>query len=251
MLLRTPASRSVAWCRLLPGAVLVAATLLARPAAAQGTAPSCHFLCAPIITMMPGMVRTHLAGGPRVRAMSTGAVTQLPSASIAEVIIAAASRTSVPHLSLFGSVQWLPNAASTKNPFTLYTASELGTHIRANAPTVTAGASISLLAPPETKGWFDAAVNVGDLFSQAARPDDRSAYTHKLVLDLVAHAHAFAWAPEGSYLHRTSVYAILDYVATGLPRVGDEVPLGRTFVSDARPLALVVGLALPITPPAK
>lgn len=54
--------------------------------------------------------------------------------------------------------------------------------------------------------------------------------------------------PEHTYLHRTSVYALLDYVATGLAQSGDEVPEGRVFMTDARPLALIVGLALPLTP---
>ena len=45
-----------------------------------------------------------------------------------------------------------------------------------------------------------------------------------------------------------TIYGILDYVATGLPSAGDEVPLGRVFVTGARPLALVAGLAFPLTP---
>ena len=151
-------------------------------------------------------------------------------------------------LSLFASAQWLPNATEGRNPFTLYTASDLGTHVRANAPTLVAGASLALVPPTATGGWLDAAVNVGDLFSQAATPDDKSAYTHKLDLDLVTHLHLFDAVPAATYLHRVAVFGILDYVATGLPSAGDEVPLGREFVSGARPLALVAGLALPLTP---
>ena len=111
--------------------------------------------------------------------------------------------------------------------------------------------SLALVAPSSTAGWFDAALNVGDLFSQAATPDDRSAYTHKLDLDLVTHLHIFGALPKHDYLQRVSAYAILDYVATGLPAAGDEVPLGRVFVSGARPLALVAGLAFPLTPAAQ
>ena len=217
---------------------------------ADGPRP-CRVLCAPSVTLMPGVIRTHVADGPVVRDVASGTEQRLPSASDFEAIVAVASRTAVPRLSLFGSVQWLPNASEARNPFTLYTASELGSDIHANAPTVTVGGSVALLEASETRGWLDVAGNVGDLFSQAARPDDRSAYTHKLVLDLVAHAHAFAWAPEGSYVHRMSVFGILDYVATGLPKAGDEVPVGRVFVTDARPLALIAGLALPVTWPAR
>ena len=196
---------------------------------------------------MPGVLRTHLASGPIVQT-GTGAARHLPSSSALELILVTAARTAVPRLSLFGSVQWLPNAGEARNPFTLYTANELGAHVHANAPTLTVGASLSVLDAHATRGLLDVAANVGDLFSQAARPDDRAAYTHKLDLDLVAHAHVFRGAPAHTYLHGASLFGILDYVATGLPRAGDEVPAGRRFLTDARPLALVAGLALPLTP---
>ena len=209
----------------------------------------CHVLCVPSVSLMPGVIRTHLFRGPLVRSLATGAEQRLPSTSDFELIVAVAARTALPRLSLFGSVQWLPNASEQRNPFTLYTASELGEAVRANAPTVTMGASVAVLPAAQTHGWFDLAANVGDLYSQAARPTDKSAYTHKLDLDLVAHLHAFAWTPDATWLHRVTVFSILDYVATGLPEAGDEVPVGRLFVSGARPTALITGLSLPVTPP--
>jgi hypothetical protein len=221
---------------------------VAMPLGAQSAAPHCHILCAPTVSLMPGIVRTHLLRGPLVRDTKTGIETRLPGSSNLELIFAVASRTALPRLSLVASAQWLPNAAEGRNPFTLYSASELGTHVRANAPTLVAGGSLALVAPTATAGWFDAAVNVGDLFSQAATPDDKSAYTHKLDLDLVTHLHLFDALPANEYLHRVTLYGILDYVATGLPSAGDEVPVGRVFVSGARPLALVAGLAFPLTP---
>ena len=223
---------------LLPGAAI---------AAQSGPPPKCHLLCAPSLTLMPGVVRTHLPRGPLVRNTATGVATRLPGTSSFELIFALASRTAVPRLSFFASAQWLPNATEARNPFTLYTASDLGTHVRANAPTLVAGGSLAVVAPPQTAGWFDAALNAGDLFSQAARPGDRSAYTHKLDLDLVTHLHVFSRLPPDDYLNRVALFGILDYVATGLPAAGDEVPRGRVFVSDARPLAAVVGLAFPLT----
>jgi hypothetical protein len=113
------------------------------------------------------------------------------------------------------------------------------------------GASVALLPAAETHGLFDLAANVGDLYSQAARPTDKSAYTHKLDLDLLAHVHAFAWTPRSTWVHRVTMFSILDYVATGLPKAGDEVPVGRMFLDDARPTSLIVGLSLPVTPPAR
>lgn len=243
---RVPPSRTLL-------AVAACALLATPPAAAvaraQGNAPPprCRVLCAPTITLMPGVLRTHLARGPLVRSTTTGAEHRLAGTSSFEAIVAVGARTPIPHLGVYGSVQWLPNASEARNPFTLYTASDLGTGIKANAPTADAGVTLALLPPDQTGGWLDLGANVGDLLSQAARPTDRRAYTHKLDLELVTHVHAFAWSAASSWLHRTSLYAILDYVATGLPKAGDEVPVGRRFVSGARPLALVFGLALPVT----
>jgi hypothetical protein len=228
-------------------AALAACLCLAAPASAQ-TSRQCAFLCAPTITLMPGVLRTHLFGGPTVRSLSSGDEHRLPSSTNAEIILSVASQSAIPRLSLFGSLQWLPNATEARNPFTLYTASELGTSVRANAPTATFGVSGSLLPATQTHGWVDLALNVGDLFSQAARPDDKSSYTHKLDLDLVTHVDAFAWTPKSTWIHRVSIFGILDYVATGIPRAGDVVPQGREFMTRARPTGLIIGLALPVTP---
>jgi hypothetical protein len=230
------------------GIVLVAGLLAARTASAQGrSSPRCRPLCALSVTLMPGVLRSHLFGGPTVRATSGGGAHRLPSSSNFEAIVAAASRTAIPRVSLFGSVQWLPNATAARNPFTLYTASELGSPVHANAPTVTVGLSGAVAQRSALHGWADLAVNAGDLFSQAAQPGDRRAYTHKLDLGLLAHVYPLGAAAAGTYLHRVALYGILDYVATGLPKAGDQVPAGRVFVTDARPAALVVGLALPLT----
>lgn len=233
-------------------AFVIAPCLAAHVCGAQDPAPHpCRLLCTPGVVVMPAIIRSHLFGGPRVRSLATGTVQRLPSSSNFELIFAASARTLVPHLSLFGSVQWLPNATERRNPFTLYTASELGEPVKANAPTVTMGASVAVVPAPLTHGLFDLAANVGDLYSQAARPNAKSAYTHKLDLALLAHLHAFRWAPPATWLHRVTVFSILDYVASGLPKAGDEVPVGRVYETDARPTSFIAGLSLPITPPAR
>jgi hypothetical protein len=233
-------------------AFVVVPCIAAQLCGAQAAHPHpCRVLCVPSVAVMPAVIRTHLFGGPRVRSLATGAVDRLPGSSNFELIVAVSARTPVPRLSLFGSVQWLPNATEQRNPFTLYTASELGEPVKANAPTVTMGASAAVVPAAMTQGLVDLAANVGDLYSQAARPTDKSAYTHKLDLALLAHLHAFAWTPPATWLHRVTVFSILDYVATGLPKAGDEVPVGRVFETDARPTSLIVGLSLPVTSPAR
>ncbi len=241
---------SIAVRRVCSSLIITALIALPGRGAAQQTS-HCAVLCTPTITVMPSMIRTHLFGGPTVETMSTSQTHQLPSTTNMEIILVAAAKTLVPKLSAFTSVQWLPNAGEARNPFTLYTANELGGHVHANAATVTLGLSGSILTAARTNGVLDLDLNVGDLFSQAARPEDERAYTHKLDLDAVTHWHAFGWTGARSFVHRVTIVGILDYVATGLPRAGDEVPKGRLFVTSARPTSLIVGLSLPITPEVK
>jgi hypothetical protein len=184
-----------------------------------------------------------------VRELATNQVVTLPSKSSLELIGAFVAKTGIPWANLFASIQWLPNAKESANPYTLYTASDVGEQLRANAPSVNMGANFVLMKPPLTKGWFKLDGNVSDLFSKAAEPDDKSSYSHKLDLDLIGTLNVFNELPKAEYLHRVGVYGILDFVATGLPKAGDEVPKGeRVFIDDARSVSLIVGLSLPFAP---
>ena len=209
----------------------------------------CALVCAPALTLMPGVIRTHALHAPRVRELATNQIVTLAGNSSFELIGAFVAPTAISRASLFASVQWLPNAKESANPYTLYTASDLGEQLRANAPSVTMGVSLALLTPMMSQGWFTLNGNVGDLYSQAAEPDDKSSYSHKLDLDLVGTLNVFKQLPKAEYLHRVGVYGILDFVATGLPKAGDEVPKGeRVFVDDARSVSLILGLSLPFAP---
>ena len=45
-------------------------------------------------------------------------------------------------------------------------------------------------------------------------------------------------------------YATLDWVATGLPHAGDELPRGeRVFLTGANATSLILGLSAPLAPP--
>ncbi len=227
--------------------VLIGA-LAAIPAGAQQQ-KQCKIICAPSVTLMPGMVRTHALNAPRVREIPSNQVVRLPGKSSLEVIGAFVAPTHFSWVSLFASVQWLPNAKESANPYTLYTASDVGEQLRANAPSVNMGATFPLVRPRMTSSWFMLNGNVSDLFSQAAEPDDKASYSHKLDLDLVGTLNIFNELPKAEYLHRVGLYGILDFAGTGLPKAGDEVPKGeRVFLDDARSVSLIVGLSLPYAP---
>lgn len=232
---------------------LVARLLIAAvvtPVCAGAQQPQkCTLVCAPSFTLMPGMIQTHAFHAPRVRELATNQIVTLPSKSSLELIGSFVARTGIPWANLFASIQWLPNAKESANPYTLYTASDVGEQLRANAPSVNMGTNFVLVRPPMTRGWVELDGNISDLFSKAAEPDDKSSYSHKLDLDLIGTLKLFNDIPKAAYLHRVGVYAILDFVATGLPKAGDEVPKGeRVFVDDARSVSLIVGLSLPLAP---
>jgi hypothetical protein len=228
---------------------LVIGAVSGTPVRAQGS--SCKaILCAPSLVFEPALNRSHLFGGPAVRSLTDGAESHLPSQSNLELFLVASAPTGIPRASLFISLQWLPNASATTNPFTEYTASELGTgSVRANEPSATFGVSVDAVTAANTHGWATVAPYVGDLYSTAARPDDESAYTHKLDTGLNVGVGILNWLQPHVWLRNVKGFVILDDVLVGLPLAGDDVPKGeRVFLTDARPATLIAGLSVPLAP---
>lgn len=231
-------------------AAVAAATAAAQPVAAQSQ-QSCTIICAPSLAFNVAALRSHVFGSPKVRNDTTGVVSELPSKTNLELQFFLAAPTAIQHLSAFMTVTWLPSAKTAANPFTEYTASQLGDQVRANHVSMSMGAMGELVPKSMTHGLFVLEAYVGDLLSPAARPGDESAYTNKLDLGGVALLYPFATLDASSAAKKSGVYlyATLDYVATGLPKKGDDVPKGvRTFVTDAKPAALVLGAGIPIAP---
>jgi hypothetical protein len=231
-------------------AAVVAVTSAAYPVAAQQQ-ESCTIVCAPTLSFNVAAVRSHVFGSPKVRNDTTGVVSELPSKTNLELQFFLAAPTAVQHLSAFVTATWLPNAKTAANPFTEYTASQLGDQVRANHVSLSMGALGDLVPKSLTHGVFALQAYVADLLSPAARPGDESAYTNKLDLGGVALLYPFTMLGATSAARKSGVYlyANLDYVASGLPRKGDDVPRDvRTFVTDAKPAALVLGAGIPIAP---
>lgn len=243
-----PSPAHVARCVSLAASVTLATAAIPSTVTAQQAA-ACRSLCSPKVAINTALLRSHVFGGPRVARLSDGTESTLPGRSSLELQILTVIQTMIPRTSLSASVQWLPNASSKANPFTEYTASDEGSSIHANTPSVSLDAAVSVITPEDVGGWFGVSVYGGDLFSPAARPEDRSDYTHKLDLGATASVLPFAELSKGVWLHSVSVYATLDYVASGLPGRGDVVPKGsRRFLTNAKPAALIAGLSIPIAP---
>lgn len=232
---------------LVPVALAVTLSLAAAAASAQ---TPCHSVCAPQLLFRAGAIRSHIFGGPTVTDLTTGTTRTLASRTNLQLQFLLSAATLFPRTHVNLAVQWLPNARATTNPFTEYSASDEGSTIHANTPSVAMNVSVDALTAKQTGGWGGLSGYAGDLFSTASQPGDNSDYTHKLDLGLAGSLNIFHWLPQGDWLHdAVSAYAILDYVATGLPKAGDVVPKGvRRFDTAARPAALIAGLSVRLAP---
>ena len=229
-------------------AVLCGSGLCGCPLSAQ-QAPPCHSICAPTVLFQPAMIRSHLFGGPLVTHLATGATDRIPSRSSLQLQFVNTAATPIPRTHHNPTKQWLPHASARAHTITEYSASDVGTGIRANTPSLALNASVDAVRSQETGGWLGVAGYAGDLFSPAARPGDQSDYTHKLDLGVITTLNVFSRMPRASWVHGVSAFAIIDHVATGLPHAGDVVPKGvRRYVSSARPTALIAGLSIPVAP---
>jgi len=233
---------------------IVAIGIVAANAAAQDTAPAkdtttCKAICKPQLLFQPGLIRTHVITGPRVRSLTTSAITRIEGQTSSLIVFTGTAKTAIPLTSIFFNVSWLPNATAHANPYTQYTASEVGAqNIRANSPAFDLGAFVSVLPKTKTHGLLTINVQVADQFSAAAQPNDQSEYTHKLDLTAIGDWSLFSRLGI-PYLENVDILTAFDYVATGLPKAGDQVPLGeRVFLDDAHSASLMLQLSFPLAP---
>ena len=231
---------------------LLSAVIVALPASAaeSQTAQPCTIICAPTLAVNVAENKSHIFGSPTVRNDSSGAVSRLPSTTNLELELFVAAKTRWDRVYVFANTSWLPSAKTFANPFTEYTASQLGDDIQANELNLSLGALGDVVPAKSTHGFVAVQAYVADLMSPAARPGDRSAYTQKLDVGGVLLGYPFAGADTASAAHKSGfyVFANLDYVATGLPKAGDDVPKGRTFLTSAKPAVLVLGVGMPVAP---
>jgi hypothetical protein len=211
----------------------------------------CTFICAPTVAFNVAENKSHVFGSPTVRNDTTGTITKLSSQTNLQLQVFVSAKTQINRLSLYAATTWLPTAKARANPFTEYTASQIGNDIKANEVSLTLGGLGDLIPATATHGYFALQAYVADLISPAARPTDASAYTHKLDVGGVGLLYPFAGMDSASAAHKSGLYlyANLDYVATGLPKAGDDVPKGvRTFLTGAKPAVLIAGVGMPIAP---
>ena len=207
-------------------AVLLVLHLAATPGRAQEPTP-CRVLCPPEFKVEPTITFTNVFGSPQIL-QDDGAVTRERRETDFEVILSLGLPTRLSWLEFTVEVIVLP-------------------FDRESTPELEFETNFVWLPSQRTGGWLSSHFDVVDKFSPAERPRDRRAYTHKLNLELDTGLAIFNWLEEGRWLRGVELEGSLDYVATGLPRSGDEVD-GARFIDRASPWSFSVVCVLPVAP---
>lgn len=207
--------------------VALCALLLPSNVRAQEGEPACRFLCAPAFKVEPTVTISNLFGSPRVMG-EDGRPAREHREREFELILSIDLPTRVPWLGFTVEAIFLP-------------------FDRDSTPELEFETNFIWLPGARTRGWLSSHLDVVDKFSAAERPGDRRAYTHKLNLELDTSLTIFNWLPEGRWLRRVELEGSLDYVATGLPKTGDQIDEIR-FLDDASPWSFSLVFAIPVAP---
>ncbi|MGI9077224.1 MAG: hypothetical protein ACR2G6_07840 [Gemmatimonadaceae bacterium] len=189
-------------------------------AAAQDAPQQNWIFKAPVFVFQPGLVTSNFIDTPEGAESETDflfrVVTAIP--------------TTIPRTTLVAILQF--------TPFNKVDAGG-GNEFTANAPAFVYGPVFNIFSTPLIGFDFD----VLGAYTPAARSEDESSYTHKLVLegDLFIKIGGMMMNDQASRWRNLNIYTFLAYVATGLPN-----PEGSD--NDPSRWVLLTGLSLPLAP---
>ena len=207
---------------------------------------SCSFLCAPELKIEPTISFENL--GSRARVEVGGVVEETQRETVFELLFSLGVPTAIPWVGLTFEAGFAPFATTSENPFTGATSEEVGSDgIGDNLVALELELNLYLIESDQTGGWLSSHFDIVDKFSPAERPDAASAYTHKLNFELDTALHPFNSLSEGRWLRNVEAEISIDYVATGLPKAGDQFG-DVLYLDDASPWSLSLVLVLPLAP---
>ena len=235
-------------------AVMITATavLLANPgvALAQNN-DKCVVLCRPELKFEPTVTFENLFSPATVAQLEEDGPTRPTQAqreTVFEFVFAVDVPTEIPRIGLTVEAIWAPFTGTSTNVFTGTTARELGMEeINDNPVELEFELNFTLLESEQTGGWLDMHFDIVDKFSPSERPRDTGVYTHKLDFELDTSIAILNWLPQGNWLRNLELEWSLDYLATGIPQVGDEIG-GELFLTDASPWSLSMVVVIPVAP---
>ena len=227
---------------------LVISVLVVTAVSAQETDIECSFLCAPSLKIEPTVTFEPIFGRPEIENLADGTILSSVTEATFELILAVGIPTEIPRVGFTVETIFIPTGTIDRNPFTGQTALEAGqATFRGNEIEFELELNLSLVEPEQTGGWIDSHFDIVDKFSAAERPGDSSSYTHKLNLEWDTAFLAFQWLPEDNWWRNVEIEGSLDYVATGLPRLGDGVN-GERFLTDDNPWSFSIVFVFPLAP---
>ena len=207
---------------------------------------SCAFLCVPELKIEPTISFENL--GSRARVEVGGVVEETQRETVFELLFALGVPTAIPWVGLTFEAGFAPFATTSENPFTGQTAADLGQDdIRDNLVVLELELNLRLFDTDQTGGWLSSHFDIVDKFSPAERPDDTSAYTHKLNFEWDTALYPFNSLSEGNWLRNLETEVSIDYVATGIPKAGDLIG-DELYLDDASPWSLSLVLVIPLAP---
>ena len=199
--------------------------LTPAPGAAQD-GDACTVLCAPELKIEPTISFENL--GSRARVEADGVVEETERETVFELLFAVGVPTQIPRVGLTFEAGWAVFSDDNLVELEL----ELNLH---------------LIESDQTGGWLSSHFDIVDKFSPAERPDATSAYTHKLNFELDTALRPFNSLPEGRWLRNLETEVSIDYVATGIPKAGDDFG-DVLYLDDESPWSLSLVLVLPLSP---
>jgi hypothetical protein len=230
-------------------AILVAMILWDHRSAWAQEGDLCFVLCAPTLSFEPTLTFTDLFAKTEVLDLQTNDISEVESERQFEMILSMGIPTAIPRVGLTVEAIWAPFVKGDANPFTAYTSEELVEEVNENPLELEVELNLHLLENEQTAGWVETHFDIVDKFSPAEEPGASHYYTHKLDFELDTAVSVFNWLSDGSWLKNLELEGSLDYLATGLPAAGDEVPRGKLrFLDDASRWSFSVLLVVPIAP---
>ena len=206
---------------------ILAFALLGAPQVFAQAPPVCHVLCAPAFKVEPTVTFTNVFGSPRIVG-EQGRTTRERRDTEFEVNLSVGLPTRESWLQFTVEGIFLP-------------------FDRESTPELEFETNVIWLPAERTRGWVSSHFDMVDKFSAAERPTDRRTYTHKLNFEFDTSLSVFNWVQEGRWLRGVELEGSLDYVATGLPRKGDQID-GVRFIDNASPWSFSIVFVLPIAP---
>ena len=228
-------------------ALVMGGLLAPAPASAQ---ERCWFLCAPELKIEPTATVESLFAPGRFEVVGDDAAvieaSQEERERVFELILAVGIPTTIPRVGFTVETIFVPFGETDLHPFTGATADRIGP-IRDNGIEVEFELNLDLVTPEQTDGWVESHFDIVDKFSPGARPGSTSVYTHKLNFELDTAFLIFNGLPDGNWLRNVEAEVSLDYVATGIPKAGDDFGSVR-WLTDASPWSISFVAVLPFAP---